>query len=112
MVSQPVTLGIGVAFTRYHRFVERKGLAYGFAWGGTGFATSVCPFVFEWLLGSYGHRTTFIVWAVAMVRNSEDTLLPEYNLTDGVNIDSWYRLRYSARKGPPTDKWRLRTSTY
>jgi len=49
-------------------FVARKGLAYGVVWTGTGSAGAVLPFLFHWLLDSYGFRTALRVWAVVLVR--------------------------------------------
>lgn len=48
-------------------FVARKGLAYGIMWAGGGSAGIIVPFVLQWLLDSYGYRTTLRVWAVVMV---------------------------------------------
>lgn len=47
-------------------FVARKGLAYGVVWAGTGSAGIVVPFFSQWLLDSYGFRTTLRVWAVIL----------------------------------------------
>ena len=50
-------------------FVERKGLAYGIFWAGTGVFSSVTPFVMDWALNEYGFRTTLRMWAVFVVRD-------------------------------------------
>jgi MFS family permease len=47
-------------------FVRRRGLAFGIMWAGTGIAGTVLPFLLQWLLDSYGYRTTLRVWAVAL----------------------------------------------
>ena len=48
-------------------FIRRKGLAYGIMWAGTGTAGLIIPFVMNFLLSSYGFRTTLRVWAVALI---------------------------------------------
>lgn len=45
-------------------FIQRKGLAFGVMWAGTGAAGLILPFVMSWLLSSYGFRTTLRVWAI------------------------------------------------
>lgn len=47
-------------------FVKKKGLAYGIMWAGTGLAGIVLPLVMQWLLQSYGFRTTLRVWAICL----------------------------------------------
>ncbi|WPG99138.1 Hypothetical protein R9X50_00194900 [Acrodontium crateriforme] len=47
-------------------FVSRKGLAYGIMWAGGGTAGIVVPFLLQWLLDAYGHRTALRVWAIIM----------------------------------------------
>ncbi|KAL7623220.1 hypothetical protein AAE478_006901 [Parahypoxylon ruwenzoriense] len=44
-------------------FVQRKGLAYGIMWSGTGLAGVVLPLLLEWLLHSFGFRTTLRLWS-------------------------------------------------
>ncbi|KAI0842552.1 MFS general substrate transporter [Hypoxylon sp. FL0890] len=44
-------------------FVRRKGLAYGIMWSGTGLAGVVLPLLLEWLLHSFGFRTTLRIWS-------------------------------------------------
>ncbi|OTA89201.1 hypothetical protein M434DRAFT_398716 [Hypoxylon sp. CO27-5] len=44
-------------------FVQRKGLAYGIMWSGTGLAGVVLPLLLEWLLHSLGFRTTLRLWS-------------------------------------------------
>jgi MFS family permease len=48
-------------------FVRRKGLAYGIMWAGTGAAGLIIPFILNFLLSSYGSRTTLRVWAVTLL---------------------------------------------
>ena len=48
-------------------FSERKGLAYGIFWAGTGIFGSTVPLLMEWSLGRYGAQTTLRVWAVFVV---------------------------------------------
>jgi MFS family permease len=48
-------------------FIQRKGLAYGIMWAGTGTAGLIIPFVMNFLLSTYGFRTTLRVWAVALI---------------------------------------------
>ncbi|KAL8785270.1 MAG: hypothetical protein Q9213_003474 [Squamulea squamosa] len=45
-------------------FIERKGLAYGIFWAGTGIFGSVTPLIVNWALHTYGFRTTLRSWAV------------------------------------------------
>jgi MFS family permease len=47
-------------------FVKRKGLAYGIMWAGTGLAGVILPFVMDWLLHTYGFRTTLRAWAICL----------------------------------------------
>ncbi|KAI2467528.1 MFS general substrate transporter [Annulohypoxylon bovei var. microspora] len=44
-------------------FVQRKGLAYGIMWSGTGLAGVVLPLLLEWLLHYFGFRTTLRLWS-------------------------------------------------
>lgn len=48
-------------------FIQRKGLAFGVMWAGSGLAGLIIPFVLNALLENYGFRTTLRVWAVAHV---------------------------------------------
>jgi hypothetical protein len=48
-------------------FIQRKGMAYGAMWGGTGAGGIGIPLLMDWLLNTYGHRTALRTWAVAMV---------------------------------------------
>lgn len=47
-------------------FIKRRGLAFGTMWAGTGIAGTVMPFLLQWLLDSYGYRTTLRVWAITV----------------------------------------------
>ncbi|KAI1133427.1 major facilitator superfamily domain-containing protein [Nemania abortiva] len=44
-------------------FINRKGLAYGIMWSGTGLAGVVLPLLLESLLGALGFRNTLRLWA-------------------------------------------------
>ncbi|OAX84668.1 hypothetical protein ACJ72_00960 [Emergomyces africanus] len=74
IVAQGVTYGIGgavlyspvVTFVD-EWFIQRKGLAYGVMWAGTGFSGVVMPFITSWLLQHHSFRTTLRVWAVIFV---------------------------------------------
>lgn len=46
-------------------FIERRGLAYGVMFAGGGVGGVGLPFLMEWLLATYGYRTTFRVTAIA-----------------------------------------------
>ncbi|KUJ19832.1 MFS monocarboxylate transporter [Mollisia scopiformis] len=48
-------------------FVQRKGLAYGIMWAGTGFGGLTIPFILNALLSKYGFRTTLRIWALALL---------------------------------------------
>lgn len=47
-------------------FIQRKGLAFGIMWAGTGVSGVVLPLVMQWLLNSYGFKTTLRIWSVAL----------------------------------------------
>ena len=47
-------------------FIQRRGLAFGIMWAGTGISGTVLPFLLQWLLDSYGYRTTLRVWAITL----------------------------------------------
>jgi MFS family permease len=44
-------------------FVNKKGLAYGIMWSGTGLAGFILPLVLQYLLSTYGFQTTLRIWA-------------------------------------------------
>ncbi|KAL8999570.1 MAG: hypothetical protein Q9169_001659 [Polycauliona sp. 2 TL-2023] len=71
ILTQGVLYGLGAAmlynpFIYYldEWFVERKGLAYGIFWAGSGVGSSVVPFVMEWSLDKYGFRITLRAWGI------------------------------------------------
>jgi hypothetical protein len=45
-------------------FIQRKDLAFGVMWAGTGMSGLILPFVLSWLLSAYGFRTTLRAWAI------------------------------------------------
>lgn len=47
-------------------FVQRKGMAYGIMFAGTGFSGVGVPFLLQWLLHSYGWKTALRTWAVVL----------------------------------------------
>lgn len=47
-------------------FIERKGLAYGVMWSGTGIGGFVIPMLLEHFLARYGFRTTLRIWTLAL----------------------------------------------
>jgi MFS family permease len=49
-------------------FMERKGLAFGISWAGTGIGGAVTPFLLRALLDGKGHRVTLRVCAGILVR--------------------------------------------
>ncbi|KAF4441836.1 hypothetical protein F53441_11921 [Fusarium austroafricanum] len=48
-------------------FVQRRGLAFGIMWSGTGTGGVVIPLMLETLLQRYGFRTTLRIWAVSLI---------------------------------------------
>ncbi|CAH0023682.1 unnamed protein product [Clonostachys rhizophaga] len=46
-------------------FIKRRGFAYGVLYAGGGFSGVGLPFLLEWLLGSYGHKTTLRIVCIA-----------------------------------------------
>lgn len=74
LVTQGIFYGIGGAmlYTPFiirldEWFIERKGLAFGLLWAGTGISSAIMPPIMEWGLSMYGFRTMLRVWAVAAV---------------------------------------------
>lgn len=47
-------------------FVQRRGLVFGIMWAGTGISGTVLPFLLQWMLNSYGYRTTLRAWAITL----------------------------------------------
>lgn len=74
VLTQGALYGIGGAFV-YNPFIfyldewfiERKGLAFGILWAGTGISGTIIPVVMDWGLGTYGFRKTLRAWAAVMV---------------------------------------------
>nr|OQO32068.1 hypothetical protein B0A51_00606 [Rachicladosporium sp. CCFEE 5018] len=56
-------------------FVKRKGIAFAVIWSGTGVAGAIVPFLSQWLLDSFGFRTTLRVWAVIIVALATPSVL-------------------------------------
>ncbi|KAL8832635.1 MAG: hypothetical protein Q9191_000151 [Dirinaria sp. TL-2023a] len=73
LFTQGAMYGIGGAFL-YNPFVfyldewfiERKGLAFGILWAGTGISGTLVPLIMEWGLENYGFRIMLRFWAVVM----------------------------------------------
>jgi MFS family permease len=75
LITQGVLYGIGGAllYTPFviclgEWFVERKGLAFGLLWAGTGISGAIVPLIMNWGLSQYGFRTMLRAWGVAAVR--------------------------------------------
>lgn len=75
IVTQGVVYGIGSSFLYVPTlsymnewFVQRRGLAYGIMFGGTGFSGLVLPIMFSKLLNRVGLAMTLRIWAYLMVR--------------------------------------------
>ncbi|KAI0514528.1 major facilitator superfamily domain-containing protein [Xylaria bambusicola] len=73
IVSQGVLYGLGGSFCYCpcimylgEWFVNKKGLAYGMMWSGTGLAGVILPLLLQSLLGSLGFRNTLRVWAALL----------------------------------------------
>lgn len=47
-------------------FIVRRGLAFGIMWAGTGVSGVILPLVMQWLLSSYGFKTTLRIWSLAL----------------------------------------------
>jgi MFS family permease len=72
--TQGVMYGIGALMVYFPAmflidewFVERKGLAFGISWAGTGIGGAVTPFLMQSLLHSHGHRFALRVAAGIIV---------------------------------------------
>ena len=48
-------------------FVQRKGIAYGVVWAGTGVGGVAIPLTMQWVLSTWGFRTALRTWAVICV---------------------------------------------
>ncbi|KAK3944579.1 MFS monocarboxylate transporter [Diplogelasinospora grovesii] len=74
IITQGILYGVGgsVAYSPCivyidEWFVRRKGLAYGIMWSGTGLAGVIFPLVLEYLLSTYGFRTTLRLWSALVL---------------------------------------------
>lgn len=74
ILTQGLLYGIGGAllynpfiFYLDEWFIERRGLAYGIFWAGTGVCGTVVPLMMEWGLAAYGFRTVLRVWGAFVV---------------------------------------------
>ena len=72
--TQGVMYGIGALLVYFPAmflidewFVERKGVAFGISWAGTGIGGASTPFFLQWLLNNHGHRTTLRICAGIIV---------------------------------------------
>ncbi|RMZ70300.1 MFS monocarboxylate transporter [Pyrenophora seminiperda CCB06] len=73
IVTQGIFYGIGGAVTYSpvvtfldEWFVRKKGLAFGIMWAGTGLGGVVVPLLLQWLLNTYGFRTSLRIWTLAL----------------------------------------------
>ncbi|KAE8149951.1 major facilitator superfamily domain-containing protein [Aspergillus avenaceus] len=73
ILTQGIAYGIGASFAyspviifMNEWFVQKRGLAFGLMWAGTGVSGVVLPLVLQWLLDSYGHKTTLRIWALVL----------------------------------------------
>ncbi|EOA89792.1 hypothetical protein ACJQWK_02791 [Exserohilum turcicum] len=73
VVTQGILYGIGgavgyspVVTFLDEWFVQKKGLAFGMMWAGTGLGGVVIPLLLQWLLNQYGFRTALRVWAIVL----------------------------------------------
>jgi MFS family permease len=73
ILTQGVTYGVGGALLYFpcllfldEWFVQKKGLAFGIMWAGSGVAGLVMPFAMSSMLAKYGFRTTLRAWSVAV----------------------------------------------
>jgi MFS family permease len=48
-------------------FIQKKGLAFGIMWAGTGLSGVVLPYLFEWGLDKYGFRTMLRAWSLTVL---------------------------------------------
>ena len=73
IVTQGIFYGIGGAVTYSpvvtfldEWFVRKKGLAFGIMWAGTGLGGIVIPLLLQWLLNTYGFRTSLRIWTLTL----------------------------------------------
>ncbi|KAJ5698770.1 hypothetical protein N7462_000775 [Penicillium macrosclerotiorum] len=74
IVSQGVAYGIGASLAYAPTivfmddwFVQKKGLAFGIMWAGTGLSGVILPVVLQWMLGAFGYQTTLRAWAIVLL---------------------------------------------
>ncbi|KAF7716590.1 Uncharacterized protein PECH_004399 [Penicillium ucsense] len=74
IVSQGVAYGIGASLAYAPTivfmddwFVQRKGLAFGIMWAGTGISGIILPIVLQWMLNAFGPQTTLRAWSVTLM---------------------------------------------
>jgi len=74
IVTQGIMYGVGASFMYVPTlsymnewFVERRGIAYGIMFGGTGVSGLILPIMFEKLLASTGLATTLRIWGVIIL---------------------------------------------
>ncbi|EMC91513.1 hypothetical protein BAUCODRAFT_80666 [Baudoinia panamericana UAMH 10762] len=108
MATQGVMFALGGLFLYFPAmyvidewFVRRKGLAFGVVWTGTGFSGAVLPWVLQWLLNSYGFRTTLRVWAVVMAILALPCLLVMKNRLPVTRTHALRPIDWSFMKLPP-----------
>lgn len=74
IATQGVLYGLGSILLYYpcnlfldEWFVAKKGLAFGIMFSGAGAAGVAVPFIMQWLLDTYGFRSTLRIWTVIIV---------------------------------------------
>ncbi|KAM0354889.1 hypothetical protein ACHAPU_000726 [Fusarium lateritium] len=73
IITQGIMYGLSGAICYYpclfyleEWFVQRKGLAYGIMWSGSGIGGFVIPLLLQIFLNMWGFRTTLRIWATAL----------------------------------------------
>ncbi|KAL1963328.1 hypothetical protein VTN77DRAFT_8449 [Rasamsonia byssochlamydoides] len=73
IISQGIAYGVGAnigyaptIIFMDEWFVKKKGLAFGTMWAGTGLSGVVLPITLQWLLNTYGFKTTLRIWSIVM----------------------------------------------
>ncbi|KAM0718834.1 hypothetical protein Q7P37_005906 [Cladosporium fusiforme] len=82
-------------------FIARKGLAFAVIWTGTGVGGAIFPFVSQWLLDSYGFRTTLRVWAVVIFVLAFPSILATKNRLPASNSSTLRPLNLAFMKLAP-----------
>ncbi|EED23934.1 MFS monocarboxylate transporter, putative [Talaromyces stipitatus ATCC 10500] len=74
LVSQGIVYAIGASFAyaplilfMEEWFVKKRGFAFGIMWAGTGVSGVVLPLLMQWLMDTYGFRTTLRVWSAVLL---------------------------------------------